>query len=84
MSNHYDLSTLEDIASQLLLLSKRQPLRDDDLSRAKDLVRSLKEAGYTNKEISTLTDEKWSEPTVKLYTRGSPPKIRLPKIMLAK
>ncbi|HEY6882410.1 MAG TPA: hypothetical protein VI278_00050 [Nitrososphaeraceae archaeon] len=37
---------------------------------AKDLMASLKEAGYTNKEILILTGEKWSEPTVKLYTRG--------------
>jgi len=70
MSNHNDLSALADIVSQLQLLSKRQPLKDEDLLRAKDLMRSLKESGYTNKEISNLTDEKWSEPTVKLYTRG--------------
>lgn len=32
---------------------------------------SLKEAGYTNKETSILTREKWTEPTVKLYRRGT-------------
>jgi hypothetical protein len=47
--------------------------------RAKDLMASLKEAGYTNKEISILTGEKWSEPTVKLYTRGTNTKDSTPK-----
>ncbi|MEM3506763.1 MAG: hypothetical protein QXT31_03820 [Candidatus Bathyarchaeia archaeon] len=31
----------------------------------------LREMGFTNEEISVLTDGGWSEPTVKLYTRGS-------------
>ena len=47
--------------------------------RAKDLMASLKEAGYTNKEISILTGDKWSEPTVKLYTRGTNTKDSTPK-----
>ena len=32
-------------------------------------MRSLKQSGYTNKEISVITGEKWGEPTIKLYTR---------------
>ena len=71
-SRNNDLSAIEDTVSELQLLSKRQPLRDEDLLRAKDLMASLKEAGYTNKEISTLTGEKWSESTVKLYTDSTP------------
>ena len=39
----------------------------------------LKESGYTNKEISTLTREKWSEPIIKLYTRGTNIKDSTPK-----
>ena len=30
----------------------------------------LKEMEFTNKEISDLTNGSWSEPTIKLYTRG--------------
>ena len=78
-SRNNDLSAIEDTVSELQLLSKRQPLRDEDLLRAKDLMASLKEAGYTNKEISTLTGEKWSESTVKLYTRGTNTKDSTPK-----
>jgi ribosome-binding protein aMBF1 (putative translation factor) len=78
MPNH-DLSAVEDTVSELQLLSKRQPLKDEDLLRAKDLMASLKEAGYTNKEISILTGDKWSEPTVKLYTRGTNTKDSTPK-----
>jgi hypothetical protein len=68
--NHNHLSDLEDIVSELQSLSKKQPVKDEDLLRAKELMRSLKQSGYTNKEISTLTGEKWGEPTIKLYTRG--------------
>ena len=42
-------------------------------------MRSLKQSGYTNKEISTLTGEKWGEPTIKLYTRGINIKDSTPK-----
>jgi hypothetical protein len=60
MSNHNDvnLSAIEDTVSELQLLSKRQPLRDEDLLRAKDLMASLKEAGYTNKEIKAPINKK--------------------------
>jgi hypothetical protein len=68
--NHNHLSDLEDIVSELQSLSKKQPVKDEDLLRVKELMRSLKQSGYTNKEISTLTGEKWGEPTIKLYTRG--------------
>jgi hypothetical protein len=68
--NHNHLSALEDIVSELQSLSKKQPVKDEDLLRVKELMRSLKQSGYTNKEISTLTGEKWGEPTIKLYTRG--------------
>ena len=68
--NHNHLSALEDIVSELQSLSKKQPVKDEDLLRVKELMRSLKQSGYTNKEISTLTAEKWGEPTIKLYTRG--------------
>lgn len=67
----HNLSDLEDIVSELQFLSKKQPVQDDDLLRVKELMGILKESGYTNKEISTLTREKWSEPTIKLYTRGT-------------
>ena len=68
--NHNQLSTLEAIVSELQSLSKKQPVKDEDLLKAKELMRSLKQSGYTNKEISILTGGKWGEPTIKLYTRG--------------
>src|SRR5438067_13668016 len=75
----HNLSHLEDIVSELQFLSKKQPVQDDDLLRVKELMGILKECGYTNKEISTLTREKWSESTVKLYTRGINIKDSTPK-----
>ena len=68
--NRNHLSALEDIVSELQSLSKKQPVKDEDLLRVKELMRSLKQSGYTNKEISTLTGGKWGEATIKLYTRG--------------
>jgi len=61
---------LEDIISELSSLARRRPLRDDELKRAKELMIKLREAGFTNAEISELTGGGWSESTVKSYTRG--------------
>jgi len=61
---------VEEIVGEILYLAKRKPLSDKDLARAKELMMKLREMGFTNKEISELTDEGWKEPTVKLYTRG--------------
>jgi hypothetical protein len=44
----------------------------------------LNESGYTNKKIPIFTGEKWSEPSVKIYTRGSNVKDSLPKTTLQK
>ncbi|MCP8311498.1 MAG: hypothetical protein L6M37_00910 [Candidatus Methylarchaceae archaeon HK02M1] len=62
---------LENIVGELLSLSKRKPLRDKDLVRAKELMIKLREMGFTNKEVSNLTYGGWSEPTIKDYTRGT-------------
>lgn len=44
LNHNDDVSVLEDTLSELQLLPKRQPLRDEDLLRSKDLMASLKEA----------------------------------------
>lgn len=62
---------LEHILRELLSLAKRKPLPEEDLERAKHLLAKLREMGWTNREVSDLTDGGWSEPTVKLYTRGA-------------
>lgn len=67
---------LEKIVGELLSLAKKKPRSDTDLARAKNLMFELKKMGYKNREISELTDGGWSEPTVKLYTRGE--KVRDP------
>jgi hypothetical protein len=78
-NTHHHLSALEDIVSELQSLSKKQPVKDEDLLRVKELMGSLKQSGYTNKEISTLIGGKWGEPTIKLYTRGMNIKDSTPK-----
>lgn len=52
------------------VLSLRKPLEGSDLSRAKQLMGILREAGYTNQQVSELSNGAWTEPTIKLYTRG--------------
>ena len=62
----------EFVISELLSLAKRQPLRSSvELNRAKELMITLKQKGYTNNDISGLSGGAWSENTVKLYTRGT-------------
>jgi len=70
---------LEAIITELRDLARRKPLSKEDLERARELMTKLKEMGFTNKEISELTDGGWKEPTVKLYTRGSKVRDRNPK-----
>jgi hypothetical protein len=62
----------ESIISELQLLAKKQPLRNNgELNRAKELMITLRKKGYTNNDISKLSSGAWSENTVKLYTRGT-------------
>jgi hypothetical protein len=58
------------------MLSSKKPLAKEELDRAKELMVKLREFGFTSLEISRLTNGGWSEPTVKLYTRGSKVKDR--------
>ena len=42
------------IIKELVNLAQRHPLKGVELSRAKGLMRTLKQSGYTNKEILSL------------------------------
>jgi len=62
---------LEETIRRLRELASRKPLSPEELEEAKKLMSRLREFGFTNREVSILTDGGWSEPTVKLYTRGT-------------
>ena len=47
---------LEDIVGELLTLSEKKPLHDEDLVRAKELMIKLMEMGFSNKEVSELSE----------------------------
>jgi regulator of replication initiation timing/cation transport regulator ChaC len=66
-----DASDPTKIVKELVDLAQRHPVKGVDLSRAKGLMRTLKQSGYTNNEIYHLTDKSWSESTIKLYTRNT-------------
>jgi|GEM_PF-1934777 len=61
---------IQEAIAELQLLSLRKPLEGHDLSRARQLMGILREAGYTNQQVSELSNGAWTEPTIKLYTRG--------------
>jgi chromosome segregation ATPase/Fe2+ transport system protein FeoA len=73
------MDELEKIVNELHSLAKRKPLKGKELTKAKELMRKLREMGFTNMEISELTNNAWSEPTIKNYTRGATVKDPTPK-----
>jgi predicted nucleic acid-binding Zn-ribbon protein len=62
---------IEQVLRELRRLAGKKPLSQEDLNRAKVLMTTLRQMGFTNIEVSELTDGGWREPTVKLYTRGA-------------
>jgi predicted nucleic acid-binding Zn-ribbon protein len=65
-----DDNLIQDAVAELQLLAIKKPLEGANLSRAKELMKTLRTAGYTNQEVSDLTSGAWTEPTIKQYTRG--------------
>lgn len=63
---------LESVAKELKLLASRQYISVAELERAKALMVKLKAAAMTNREINELVGDRWSESTIKGYTRGVP------------
>jgi DNA repair exonuclease SbcCD ATPase subunit len=77
-----DVKEVMEAIEELRELARRKPLRDEELARARELMKFLRECGFTNEEISKLTG--YSVPTVKLYTRGTAVKDPRPKEELLK
>jgi len=61
---------LESIARELKMLASRERLSPLELDRAKSLMVELKQRGMSNPEVVELTGGRWSESTVKGYTKG--------------
>ena len=62
---------IEELVKELLELGKMKPLSAEKVTKAKKLMRQLREAGFTNEEVSQLTNQIWRKDTIKLYTRGT-------------
>lgn len=62
---------LESVARELKMLTGKERLTTAELDRAKDLMVQLKRMGMSNLEIVELAGGRWSESTVKGYTRGT-------------
>jgi tetratricopeptide (TPR) repeat protein len=61
---------VEQAIAELQLLALKKPLQAYDLSKAKQMMTILRQAGYHNQEVSKLTNGAWAEPTIKAYMRG--------------
>lgn len=61
---------LEDTIKQLMYLAGKEVLSKNEHEEVKKIMGQLKKAGMSNKEISTLSNGRWSESTVKGYTPG--------------
>ncbi len=61
---------LESAVRELKMLASRERLSPAELDRARHLMVELKRLGMSNPEIVELSGGRWSESTVKGYTRG--------------
>jgi hypothetical protein len=61
---------LEITAREFKMLASKEKLTASELDRAKALMVELKRLGMSNPEIVELTGGRWSESTVKGYTKG--------------
>jgi len=61
---------LEDTIKQLVYLAEKEVLSKSEHEEVRKIMGQLKKAGISNKEISALSNGKWSESTVKGYTPG--------------
>lgn len=61
---------LESVARELKMLAGKERLTASELDRVKGLMAQLKGMGILNTEIAELTEGRWSESTIKGYTRG--------------
>lgn len=64
---------------ELSELAKRKPLKGNDAERATELCKKLREMGYSNEQVSELSDGAWSERTLKRWTAGTRVKDPTPK-----
>ena len=72
MSDH----KLEETVRELVKLGQTRPLPTEKMDAVKNLMKRLREAGFTNREISDLTGGAWSESSAKSYTKGTEVKSR--------
>jgi len=62
---------IEGLIEKFMALASKETLSKAEHEEARKIMGQLKKAGMSNKEISALSNGKWSESTVKGYTPGS-------------
>jgi len=61
---------IEELVKKFVNLASKETLSKTEHVEARKLMCELKKSGMSNQEISTLSGGKWSESTVKGYTKG--------------
>ncbi len=61
---------IEELIEKFMILASNDILSKTEHEEARKIMGQLKKAGMSNKEISALSNGKWSESTVKGYTPG--------------
>jgi len=62
--------TIEELVTKFVMLAIKPTLSKAEHEEGRKLMRQLKKEGMSNEEISELSKGKWSESTVKGYTKG--------------
>lgn len=62
--------SIEESAKKFVTLANKETLYKTEHEEVRKLMCQLKKSGMSNSEISKLSGEKWSESTVKGYTKG--------------
>ena len=61
---------IEELTEKFMALASKETLSKAEHEEVRKCMQQLKKVGVSNKEISALSDGKWSESTVKGYTPG--------------
>ncbi len=63
-------SLIIDLAQELIELCKTKKHSDLQHTRSVELLKGLRELGFTSVELCAITGGYWAEPTIRKYTRG--------------
>jgi len=61
------MNGLEEAIRELRELAKKKPLNQEELGRAKEIMKELRKMGFSSEEISELSERAWNPSTIRQY-----------------